>query len=234
MSSTLAEDGFEIAASVLSPAEVEQLCEALGPLEMAPGHRNLAQNVPAVAELARSAKIAALLKDRLGKECFPVRSVFFDKTPEVNWLVPWHQDLSIAVKERREAPGYGPWSVKEGVPHVHAPVHILETMVTLRLHLDDCDESNGAIRVLAGSHRHGRLGTADIAALKPQCKEICCSARAGDALLMRPLLVHASAEAWAEKHRRVIHLEYATSPLDHGLEWAEEAPAPSASKKAAE
>lgn len=175
------------------------------------------RHVPEVAALAGSAKIISLL----GHGFLPVRSIFFDKTPETNWLVPWHQDLSIAAKPRIDVPGYGPWSIKDGVPHVQPPIQILETMVTVRLHLDDCNESNGALRVVPGSHLFGRLDAAGIAKVRSNQKEAFCSMQAGDALLMRPLLLHASSEAPAPLHRRVIHLEYSASQLPNGLEWAE-------------
>jgi ectoine hydroxylase-related dioxygenase (phytanoyl-CoA dioxygenase family) len=179
------------------------------------------RRVPAIRALVASPIIAALVKDRLAGNGVLVRSIFFDKTPGANWLVPWHQDLSIAVRERREAPGFGPWSVKDGVPHVQPPLPILEDMLTLRLHLDDCDEANGALRVIPGSHRRGRLSATEIAELRTRNAETVCSARSGDALVMRPLLLHASAEAREVHHRRVVHLEYASSSLPHGLEWAE-------------
>jgi len=132
MAYSLAEDGFEIIPSVLPEREIEALRTALATLKVTPGHRNLMQQVPAVAALAVSSQLLGLLEETLGSECFPVRSIFFDKTPEANWLVPWHQDLSIAVKERVDLPGYGPWSTKEGIPHVQPPAEILEAMVTLR------------------------------------------------------------------------------------------------------
>ena len=180
------------------------------------------QCVPAVAALAVSSKLLCLLKEAFDEECFPVRSIFFDKTPEANWLVPWHQDLSIAVKERVDLPGYGPWSTKEGIPHVQPPTEILEAMVTLRLHLDDCDESNGALRVIPSSNRLGRLNATRIAELRSHQKEVICSVHAGDVVLMRPLLLHASSEALAPAHRRVIHVEYSTCDLAEGLQWAEQ------------
>jgi len=125
------------------------------------------------------------------------------------------------VKQRIDVSGYGPWSIKEGVPHVQPPIEILETMVTVRLHLDDCDESNGPLRVIPGSHRTGRRDAADIVKSRANQKEVICSMQAGDALLMRPLLLHASSEASAPAHRRVVHLEYSTGSLASGLEWAE-------------
>jgi ectoine hydroxylase-related dioxygenase (phytanoyl-CoA dioxygenase family) len=218
---SLAEDGFEIIPSVLNETEVAKLGSALSSLNIAPGHRNLMQRVPGIAALATSPKIIGLLKSLLKREPFPVRSIFFDKTPEANWLVPWHQDLSIAVKERFDLPGYGPWSNKDCVPHVQPPIEILETMVTIRIHLDDCDESNGALRVTPGSHREGRLDVASIAEARKLRDEVTCRAQAGDALLMRPLILHASSQAESPTHRRVIHLEYGTCRLPLGLDWAE-------------
>jgi len=223
MKDTLTYSGFEIVPSVLSEAEISELCAALGAFEIAPGHRNLMRRVPEVRALALSGKIAALLEERIEARAFPVRSIFFDKTPEANWLVPWHQDLTIAVQERRDVPGYGPWSVKDGVPHVQPPVTFLEKMLTIRLHLDDCGSANGALRVIPGSHRRGRLSAAEIIESRARQAEVICSMRAGDALLMRPLLLHASSEASEASHRRVVHLEYATLPVAEGLAWAEAA-----------
>jgi ectoine hydroxylase-related dioxygenase (phytanoyl-CoA dioxygenase family) len=221
MQDTLSESGFEIVPSVLAEAEVEELRAVLNAFDIAPGHRQLMRRVPEVRALAVSEKIAALLEERLAARAVPVRSIFFDKTPEANWLVPWHQDLTIAVQERRDVSGYGPWSVKDGVPHVQPPASFLESMLTIRLHLDDCGETNGALRVIPGSHLRGRLSAAGIAEARSQQSEVLCSAGAGDALLMRPLLLHASSEARDVRHRRVVHLEYASAPLPEGLNWAE-------------
>jgi ectoine hydroxylase-related dioxygenase (phytanoyl-CoA dioxygenase family) len=215
MQETLSDSGFEIVPSVLSRAEVDELRAALSALDIAPGHRQLMQRVPEVRALALSEKIATLLEGRLAARAVPVRSIFFDKTPEANWLVPWHQDLTIAVQERREVPGYGPWSVKGGVPHVQPPAPFLESMLTIRLHLDDCDVANGALRVIPGSHRRGRLSAAEIAEARAQQSEVLCSMHAGDVLL------HASSEARDGTRRRVVHLEYATALLPDGLAWAE-------------
>ncbi len=111
------------------------------------------RRVPKIAEFAITPKVLGLLTTILGIEPFPVRSIFFDKTPEANWLVPWHQDLSIAVKQRVDLPGYGPWSTKDGVPHVQPPVEILESMIAVRftwmIALNQM-EPYGLFRVLIG------------------------------------------------------------------------------------
>ena len=131
------------------------------------------------------------------------------------------KDLSIAVAEKLDAPGFSGWSVKQGVVHVQPPMAVLERMLTVRLHLDDCGADNGPLRVLRGSHAHGRLTDEQIERWKKSGEEVACLVPKGGALLMRPLLLHASAPAEQPCHRRVIHLEYAADPLPHGLRWFE-------------
>ncbi len=152
-----------------------------------------------------------------------MRAIYFDKSPEANWLVPWHQDLTLALQARVEMPGFGPWSVKDGVPHVQPPVELLQQMLTIRLHLDDTDQTNGALRVLPGSHRLGRLSAAQIRDFRSGQAETLCVAAAGDALLMRPLILHASGRSTSLHHRRVLHIEYAAFTLPTELAWHEAA-----------
>jgi hypothetical protein len=196
--------------------------DALGPVSGA-GRRGLLR-VPLVAELARSPQIVNCVAPHLGETPTPVRAIYFDKSAETNWLVPWHQDLTIAVNIHSPgADGFGPWSVKDGIPHVQPPIPLLEQMLTLRIHLDDADESNGALRVLPGSHRMGRLSPDRIRELCSNRQAVVCTAAAGDALLMRPLLLHASSRSTTPRHRRVLHIEYAAFPLPNGLRWHEAA-----------
>jgi ectoine hydroxylase-related dioxygenase (phytanoyl-CoA dioxygenase family) len=136
-----------------------------------------------------------------------------------NWKVTWHQDLSIAVREQCVVPGYGPWSKKAGMIHVQPPVQILENILAVRLHLDNCGIENGPVRVISGSHFSGKL---DPASIEKWCRDNPahdCLVPKGGALLMRPLILHASSSALRPEHRRVIHLEYTASHLPDGLEW---------------
>jgi len=158
----------------------------------------------------------------LNGDAFPVRALFFDKVPDANWKVPWHQDITIAVRERIDTLGFSGWSEKDGVPHVHPPEHVLNEMLSLRIHLDDCGQDNGPLRVLPGTHNKGVLGSEGIEFHKLQNAEVICNAKAGDVLAMRPLLLHASSPAKSPSHRRVIHIEYACSPLPAGLNWHEQ------------
>jgi len=152
----------------------------------------------------------------------PVRSILFDKTPRENWPVAWHQDQSIAVCERRERAGYEAWSVKEGVPHVRPPRELLESMVTVRIHLDETGVENGALRVVSGSHLGGFLSPCAIRSAVEKRGEELCTGAPGDILLMRPLLLHASRRSLRPGRRRVIHVEFARrEALDEKLTWAE-------------
>jgi len=213
----LTHQGFSIAVGVLTEIEQSELLELLGPATGA-GRRGVL-GVPAIAKLARSQKLTRLVRPHMSAEPFPVRAIFFNKSPKANWLVSWHQDLTVALCARADTPGFGPWSVKNGVPHVQPPIELLEQMLTVRLHLDDADQSNGALRVLPGSHRLGRLSAARIQQLRAEQPDFICDVAAGDALLMRPLLLHASSRSTSKRPRRVLHIEYAAFTLPDGLEW---------------
>ena len=217
-------EGFAIVPNVFSATECDELGRAVADsLPRRGGNssnlRNLLRDVWPVATLARSSRLFDLVTSCLGQRAFPVRALWFDKTPEANWAVPWHQDLAIAVKERVDVPGFGGWSVKAGVHHVHAPVTVLEQMLVARLHLDCCGADNGALQILSGSHQEGKLDGEAIESWKTRVSPIVYKIERGGVLLMKPLLLHASQPAVTPGHRRVLHIEYATCALPGGLEW---------------
>lgn len=239
----LASDGFAILRDVFSEPEVSCLIDSLAAIDQAAGVRsrggvyavrNLLELSPAVDRLAASQQVKEMAEVALGRNVFVVRGLLFDKTPSANWIVPWHQDLTIAVADKADVPDYGPWTRKAGVWHVQPPVDVLEQMVSVRIHLDACDELNGALRVLPATHGLGRLSTAQIAEQQSRVAPVVCAADAGDVLVMKPLLLHASSAANQASHRRVIHLDFAGCQLDGGLIWSTQkhkrrriAPAPS-------
>ncbi|MBB4639163.1 phytanoyl-CoA dioxygenase family protein [Longimicrobium terrae] len=221
-------DGFAIVENVADSATVAVLLDELAAVD-GPGAirrrgsvhavRNLLEAVPAVRDLARSAAARALVEPVLGAECFAVRGILFDKTPDANWKVAWHQDLTIAVRERREVPGFGPWSEKAGITHVQPPAEVLRDMLTVRVHLDPCGTENGPVQVIGGSHLHGRLSPEEIDEWRDGNDAVPCTSPIGGALVMRPLLLHASSASTVPDHRRVVHLEFAAGDLPGGLEW---------------
>jgi ectoine hydroxylase-related dioxygenase (phytanoyl-CoA dioxygenase family) len=171
--------------------------------------RNPLEVVPEIAALAKEPAVRSLVEPVIGVSAFAVRGILFDKTPQTNWKVTWHQDLTIAVKQKIDVPGFGPWSEKAGVASVQPPVSFLDQMLTVRINLDDCTDDNGPVRVIPGSHRAWRAQGIEQTTAAPQ----------GAALLMRPLLLHASSSARLPEHRRVIHIDFAASELPGGLRW---------------
>jgi ectoine hydroxylase-related dioxygenase (phytanoyl-CoA dioxygenase family) len=224
-------DGFAVVPTFGEPPTPADLLAGLqrrgdtalaGEAQKSPhGLRNLLRLAPTVRALAQTLAQSACVTPILGAGAFPVRALFFDKPTTANWKVPWHQDLSIAVHARVDMPGFGPWSIKAGIPHVQPPVALLERMLAVRVHLDECDDTNGPLQVIPGSHRHGRLDPAAIRAWRARVAPVTCLVPRGGLLLMRPLLLHASSAAQRPEHRRVIHLEFAAEALPGELAWAE-------------
>jgi hypothetical protein len=221
MNHEIKQHGFAVVSRAIESDPRRELLSTLGPVSGA-GRRGLLA-LAAIAELARSPRLLALIRPHLPSEPIAVRAIYFAKSSETNWLVPWHQDLTLALRARVEVSGFGPWSMKDGVPHVQPPIEFLQQMLTIRLHLDDADESNGALRVLPGSHRLGRLSSGRIQEIRSQQGDFLCAVSAGDALLMRPLLLHASSRSTSKGHRRVLHIEYAAFALPDELDWHETA-----------
>jgi hypothetical protein len=223
-------NGFEILNDVLSPGRCDALAIELSIMHQrrteaakkTPGGvRNLLRLSPQVKDVANSCELKVILEKRLPKPAFPVRALFFDKTPEANWRVAWHQDLTIAVAEKIETQGFNAWSIKEGITHVQPPSRILEGMAAIRLHLDDCNANNGALKVIPGSHLEGKLNAGQIKS-SSENRTICtCEVSKCGAMLMRPLLLHASSPAKDPSHRRVLQIEYAVDELPNRLQWFE-------------
>ena len=216
----VAERGWAVTPPVIDDSAVMQLraVDARLATDGRGGARNLL-DLPEIQALAASGPVRGLATAVLGAEGFAVRALLFDKTPDANWKVTWHQDLTIATRERADVPGYAPWTEKAGVPHVQPPVSVLEHMLAVRLHLDPCGLENGPVRVLDASHRLGRLSGGAIDALREKQPEIDCIVEQGGVLAFRPLLLHASAPSTVPHHRRVIHIEFAARRLAPPLDW---------------
>jgi hypothetical protein len=185
---------------------------------------NGSQRIPAnhdlITVLLGQPKIAALVSGFIGPAARPVRAIAFDKTAGRNWLVPWHQDRTIAVDRRNERADVRCWTVKNGVDHCEPPVGLLKRMVTLRWHLDAVGPEDGCIRVLPGSHRLGRLAAADICNLLAKIPAVDVPVPAGGVFVMSPLLVHSSRKRVTEGRRRVLHVELAAEDPPTPLHWA--------------
>lgn len=220
-------DGYSIHEDVLPLDYVGSLREAVAALpnreevrrkRSVYGVRNLLEICPAVQVLARQPEIRQFVTAVLGHDAFAVRAIFFDKVPDANWSLFWHQDNVISVQERLAVPGFVGWSQKAGVWQVQPPAEVLAQMIAVRVHLDDCGANNGPLRVLPGSHRFGWLDD-ELDEWKDRVPEVTCTVRSGGVVTMCPLTLHASAASEVAGHRRVIHIEYAAAELPAGLDW---------------
>lgn len=155
-----------------------------------------------------------------GEKYFNIKAIYFDKPPQSNWIVAWHQDLTISVSDKIEHEGFANWSIKQGLPTVQPPREILENIYTIRIHLDDCDETNGALRVIPESHQKGVIAMQNFC-LEDYPKSVTCLVQKGGVMLMKPLILHASNKSTSERNRRVIHLEFSDIDLPDGMDWRE-------------
>jgi Phytanoyl-CoA dioxygenase (PhyH) len=222
-------DGFALIAAVFQAGEVDEtqaeLCQALQTPKAAViqsegaivGARNLLELWPAAADFWRRPPLLSLLTEILGPQSGLVRVLYFDKPPVQTWSLPWHKDLTIAVRDNRRPSGaFLHPTVKAGVPHVEAARALLETMLIARIHLDDVTDENGPMSVIPGSHHTGKAMDIDEAS----AQKILC--RKGDVLLIRPLVAHNSlcGKPGNPHHRRILHLEFAAcNELPDGYEW---------------
>jgi len=210
--------GFAVVAQVLTDAECSKVAEHFDALPDEAGSRALLE-LSWCRNLALSLRSNPKIAPYLPSGSAAVQCTAFFKTPETNWLVSLHQDLSIPVQERVQNPECRGWSNKQGVLFVQPPVAVLESLVAIRVHIDACSAENGALRIVPGSHRLGRLATDAHAKIRDASGERVVPVERGGALLMRPLLLHASSKAVVPNGRRLLHFVFGPRTLPLGLRW---------------
>jgi predicted DNA-binding transcriptional regulator YafY len=181
--------------------------------------RNVLSEIPDLKPYIFNEGLLTILK-AYRKKLFLTKSIFFDKPEQANWYVSWHQDTTIQVKEKVETEGYTGWTRKGNNWGVIPPEEILKNTLTIRIHLDDTNAGNGALRVFPGSHRQ-KFTKEAIDMITQNGIPNVCEVQAGGVHIMQPLLLHASSKSQTQKRRRVLHLEFNHLELDGGLEWAE-------------
>lgn len=208
-------DGFAIVPEALASKDIDEILRSL---ESAPARRSRAGmrhclDSAEVARLSRDSTLLTVAREVLGDDAFPFRATLFDKSPSANWLVVWHQDTALPIQERHDVSGWGPWSIKEGILHAHAPAEALSEVLALRVHLDNSTLENGPLRVLPRTHGLGVLSDDAMHRLATEVTPMDCLVPRGGVLAMRPLLVHSSSKSKVGNPRRVLHIEYVASAL---------------------
>lgn len=227
--SHILEYGFAVINNVFSKQELEEIDTVLQSIDTSKENfrksedlfaiRQFLKEVPEIKDLIFNENIRKVVKEIFGEKYFVVKSIYFDKPETSNWYVAYHQDLTISVDKKLELPGFGPWTTKQNQFAVQPPVNVLENIYTIRIHLDDTDENNGALKVIPKSHAKGiyRPETIDWAV---ETEEI-CNVEKGGIMLMKPLTLHGSNRTTNGKKRRVIHIEFSDTELPEALQWSE-------------
>jgi len=222
-------DGFAILENVFSEEEINNLLyhiEQVGTSKTTFRKtkdlfaiRQFFKEVPDSVKVVFSTKLKQIIAEVFGSDYFVVKSIYFDKPEDSNWFVAYHQDLTISVDKKVDIEGFDLWTNKQNQFAVHPPLDILEDNFTIRIHLDDTNDANGALKVVATSHLKGiyKPETIDWAVET----ETICSVKKGGIMFMKPLLLHASNRTTNNKKRKVLHIEFSRKSLPQNLNWAE-------------
>ncbi|WP_184548567.1 phytanoyl-CoA dioxygenase family protein [Mucilaginibacter sp. FT3.2] len=227
----ISNDGFTVINDVYNADEVKAILDAIAAADQSnPAFRKtddlfairqFLKELPQVVPLIFNSKLKALINILFGGSYFVTKSIYFDKPELSNWFVAWHQDLTIVVDKKAEIAGYGPWTIKQNQFGVQPPLPILQSNFTIRIHLDDTNGNNGALKVIPGSHNKGVYRPETINWDKET--EAACNVNGGGVMIMRPLLLHASNRTTNGQRRRVVHIEFSNVELGGGLRWGEKA-----------
>ena len=227
--SHILEYGFTVINDIFSKKEVEKIIDILENMDTSRDNfrksddlfaiRQFLKEIPEIKDLIFNDTIKKVIKEVFGEKYFVVKSIYFDKPETSNWYVAYHQDLTISVDKKLDLPNFGPWTTKQNQFAVQPPLPILENIYTIRIHLDDTDENNGALKVVPKSHSKGiyRPETIDWTI---ETEEI-CNVKKGGIMMMKPLTLHGSNRTTNGKKRRVIHLEFSDMELPEALQWSE-------------
>lgn len=212
------DDGFAVLPHILTDAVCAEISSSMAQIYSGVGCRSLL-DFSWCKDLAQTIRHHRVIARSLPHDPVAVQCTYFEKSRDQNWLVPIHQDLSIPVYDKIEHPALTGWSEKDGSQFVQPPEMVLQEMVAVRLHLDECGANDGPLRIVPGSHKAGRLSNEMALATRDNIGEVVCTVAKGGALLLRPLVLHASSKATGHSRRRVLHFVFGPRILPFGLRW---------------
>ena len=229
LKNTLEQEGYAVLDSLYSIPEIQQITTCIEEASQNGNGflktkdlfaiRQLKNNIPQLKKIVFNENLISLLSTIYTTPYFLTKAIYFDKPSTSNWFVPYHQDLSISVHQKIDSEKYINWTYKKGQYGVQPPLSILKNTTTVRIHLDNTNAQNGALKVIPRSHQKEIIRT-DQKDWNTQ-EEYTCAIKKGGVMLMKPLILHASNRTTNNKQRRVIHLEFCNQALETPLEWLE-------------
>ncbi len=221
--SKLKKEGFSILNPMFNQKEIDLVNDVISSsfIDKQPVYaiRQLFRCLPELKSIILKSDLIELIQSIGGNDYFLTKAIYFNKPKSSNWFVAYHQDLSISVNQKHEIDGYSQWTFKKGQHGVIPPIKVLESIITVRIHLDDTNNKNGALKVIPKSHLNGII--------RPESldneiqTETICNVKKGGIMLMTPLLLHASDRTINDNQRRVIHLEFSNQELAKPIQWLE-------------
>ncbi len=158
----LFDNGFSVMENIYSEEEIQNILTIIDQTDSSNetfrktndlfAIRQFLREIPTVIDLIFTENLKSVMKEIIGEDFFVVKSIYFDKPETSNWYVPYHQDLTISVDKKMEIKNFELWTTKQNQFAVQPPIEFLENITTIRIHLDDTDENNGALRVVPKSH----------------------------------------------------------------------------------
>ncbi len=227
--SALLINGFTIIDNIYTSEETEQILLLIEKADMTKDTfrklnelfaiRQFLKEVPSTIKYLFNDNLKFVINQIFGDNYFVVKSIYFDKPEHSNWYVSYHQDLTISVDKKVEVDNFGPWTVKQNQFAVHPPIDVLKNIYTIRIHLDDTDENNGALKIIDASHSK-EIYRPETINWETE-KEVVCKVKKGGVMIMKPLLLHSSSRTTNNKRRRVIHIEFSNVELPSTMNWSE-------------
>src|SRR5258708_34709992 len=104
------QSGFAIIRDVLSSQDIARILDDLQDATLRRSRAGVrhAFDSAGIARLSRASQLLTIAGSVLGDGAFPFRATLFDKSFAANWLVVWHPDTTLTVRERREDPHWDP------------------------------------------------------------------------------------------------------------------------------
>lgn len=225
----ISDNGFTIINDVFSEEEINQIINVINAIDTSKetfrksedlfAIRQFLKEVPESHQFLFNDNIKKIINEIFGDNYFVVKSIYFDKPEKSNWYVSYHQDLTISVDKKLDINGFGPWTTKQNQFAVHPPIDYLKNIFTIRIHLDDTNENNGALKVVPNSHSK-EIYRPETINWNVETEEI-CSVKKGGIMIMKPLILHGSNRTTNHQKRRVIHIEFSNMELPEDITWSE-------------
>lgn len=213
--------GYSISNIIFNNEEISYLVNLVEEFSSDFSIRQLVHQIPEIQDVIfKNASFRDLFDSVCDEDYFLSKAIYFSKPPQSNWFVGYHQDMSISVKKRLDSVGFSNWTKKKNQLGVIPPYSVLDHVVTVRIHLDDADETNGALKVIESSHRKGFIRIDENFDKSKYGEEVLCTMKRGQVMLMKPMLLHASGKSISKNNRRVIHLEFCNQEIPMG--WLEQ------------